>query len=79
MFDVCLKESKSFFVAKSCVVFALKQDITTQHLHTYRDGGMRGLFMGMGPRVARAGPSVGIVVSFYEVVKYVLHRQYASS
>ncbi|KAF3572961.1 hypothetical protein F2Q69_00060418 [Brassica cretica] len=34
---------------------------------------------GMGPRVARAGPAVGIVVSFYEVVKYALHRQYASS
>ncbi|XP_010521379.1 PREDICTED: mitochondrial carrier protein MTM1-like [Tarenaya hassleriana] len=45
----------------------------------WRDGGMRGLFTGIGPRVARVGPSVGIVVSFYEVVKYVLHRQYASS
>ncbi|VVB01703.1 unnamed protein product [Arabis nemorensis] len=48
-------------------------------IEVWRDGGMRGLFMGMGPRVARAGPSVGIVVSFYEVVKYVLHRPYASS
>ncbi|CAH2077732.1 unnamed protein product [Thlaspi arvense] len=48
-------------------------------IEVWRDGGMRGLFMGMGPRVARAGPSVGIVVSFYEVVKYVLHRHYASS
>ncbi|CAF2072476.1 unnamed protein product [Brassica napus] len=48
-------------------------------IEVWRDGGMRGLFTGMGPRVARAGPSVGIVVSFYEVVKYVLHRQYASS
>uniref|UniRef100_A0A1J3F921 Mitochondrial carrier protein MTM1 n=1 Tax=Noccaea caerulescens TaxID=107243 RepID=A0A1J3F921_NOCCA len=48
-------------------------------IEVWRDGGMRGLFMGMGPRVARAGPSVGIVVSFYEVVKYVLHRQYAST
>lgn len=38
-----------------------------------RDGGMKGLFMGVGPRVGRAGPSVGIVVSFYEVVKYALH------
>jgi solute carrier family 25 protein 39/40 len=35
---------------------------------------MRGLFTGVGPRVARAAPSTGIVVSFYEVVKYVLHR-----
>lgn len=42
-----------------------------------RDGGMKGLFTGVGPRVGRAGPSVGIVVSFYEVVKYVLHQQYA--
>ncbi|KAJ0251532.1 Mitochondrial carrier protein MTM1 [Hirschfeldia incana] len=48
-------------------------------IEVWRDGGMRGLFTGMGPRVARAGPSVGIVVSFYEVVKYVLHRQYSSS
>lgn len=36
---------------------------------------MRGLFTGAGPRVGRAGPSVGIVVSFYEVVKYALHHQ----
>lgn len=39
---------------------------------------MRGLFTGAGPRVGRAGPSVGIVVSFYEVVKYVLHNHYAT-
>ncbi|XP_059629100.1 mitochondrial carrier protein MTM1-like [Cornus florida] len=39
----------------------------------WRVGGMRGLFTGVGPRVGRVGPSVGIVVSFYEVVKYVLH------
>lgn len=44
-----------------------------------RDGGMKGLFTGFGPRVGRAGPSVGIVVSFYEVVKYVLHHQYSAS
>ena len=41
-----------------------------------RDGGVKGLFAGVGPRVARAGPSVGIVVSFYEVVKYTLHHRY---
>lgn len=45
----------------------------------WRDGGLKGLFAGVGPRVGRAGPSVGIVVSFYEVVKYMLHHQYASS
>ncbi|KAJ9164263.1 hypothetical protein P3X46_023864 [Hevea brasiliensis] len=45
----------------------------------WRDGGMKALFTGVGPRVARAGPSVGIVVSFYEVVKYVLQRHYATS
>lgn len=43
--------------------------------HTHRDGGIRGLFAGAGPRVVRAGPSVGIVVSFYEVVKYALHHR----
>lgn len=44
-------------------------------LEIWRDGGMRGLFTGIGPRVGRAGPSVGIVVSFYEVVKYGLHHR----
>ncbi|RLM61064.1 hypothetical protein C2845_PM14G00010 [Panicum miliaceum] len=44
----------------------------------WRSGGAKGLFTGVGPRVARAGPSVGIVVSFYEVVKYALHQRNAS-
>ncbi|KAL6982018.1 Carrier protein, mitochondrial [Sarracenia purpurea var. burkii] len=44
-------------------------------IEIWRDGGMKGLFTGVGPRVARAGPSVGIVVSFYEVVKFALHRR----
>lgn len=44
-----------------------------------RDGGLRGLFTGVGPRVGRAGPSVGIVVSFYEVVKHALHRRYSAT
>lgn len=39
------------------------------------DGGFKGLFAGVGPRVARTGPSVGIVVTFYEVVKYALHQR----
>ncbi|CAM6091412.1 unnamed protein product [Calypogeia fissa] len=38
----------------------------------WRDAGVKGLFTGVVPRVARAGPSVAIVVSFYEVVKYFL-------
>ncbi|XP_059455227.1 mitochondrial carrier protein MTM1-like isoform X2 [Corylus avellana] len=45
----------------------------------WRDGGIKGLFTGVGPRVGRAGPSVGIVISCYEVVKYVLHHHYATS
>ncbi|XP_010544792.1 PREDICTED: mitochondrial carrier protein MTM1 isoform X2 [Tarenaya hassleriana] len=44
----------------------------------WRDGGIRGLFTGIGPRVGRAGPSVAIVVSFYEVVKYSLHHLHHS-
>ncbi|CAN8286121.1 unnamed protein product [Cochlearia groenlandica] len=40
----------------------------------WRDGGVRGMFSGAGARVGRAGPSVAIVVSFYEVVKYGLHH-----
>lgn len=42
----------------------------------WRDGGMKGLFAGLGPRVGRTGPSVGIVVSFYEVVKFALHYRH---
>ncbi|KAK4436241.1 Mitochondrial carrier protein MTM1 [Sesamum alatum] len=55
--------------------------MTTRHtlLQVWRDGGMKGLFTGVGPRVGRAGPSVGIVVSFYEVVKHILHQRYATT
>ncbi|XP_039005484.1 mitochondrial carrier protein MTM1-like, partial [Hibiscus syriacus] len=42
----------------------------------WRDGRIKGLFTGLGPRVGRTGPSVGIVVSFYEVVKYALHHRH---
>ncbi|XP_057450253.1 mitochondrial carrier protein MTM1 [Lotus japonicus] len=48
-------------------------------MEVWRDGGLKGLFTGFGPRVGRAGPSVGIVVSFYEVVKYVLHHRHTTS
>jgi solute carrier family 25 protein 39/40 len=44
----------------------------------WSSGGLKGLFTGVGPRVARAGPSVGIVISCYEVVKYALSRRYNS-
>ncbi|KAK8521230.1 hypothetical protein V6N12_005140 [Hibiscus sabdariffa] len=50
-------------------VRALRMTTRQTLMEVWRDGGMRGLFTGVGPRVARAGPSVGIVVSFYEVVK----------
>eukprot|EP00897_Mesotaenium_endlicherianum_P004364 jgi/Mesen1/3956/ME000209S02967 len=40
----------------------------------WREAGFKGLFTGVGPRVGRAGPSVGIVVSLYEVVKHFLQR-----
>ncbi|MCO5581072.1 hypothetical protein L7F22_034948 [Adiantum nelumboides] len=54
---------------------------STRHvlLQIWRKEGFRGLFMGVVPRVARAGPSVGIVVSFYEVVKYALHKGHVPS
>lgn len=55
-------------------VRALKMNTRTTLAEIWRDGGMRGMFTGVGPRVARAGPSVGIVVSFYEVVKYALYE-----
>ncbi|XP_019190973.1 PREDICTED: mitochondrial carrier protein MTM1-like isoform X2 [Ipomoea nil] len=54
---------------------ALKMTTRRTLIEIWRDGGMKGLFTGVGPRVARAGPSVGIVVSFYEVVKYTLHNR----
>ncbi|XP_009377260.2 mitochondrial carrier protein MTM1 isoform X1 [Pyrus x bretschneideri] len=45
-------------------------------LEIWRDGRMKGLFMGVVPRVGRAGPSVGIVISSYEVVKYFLYYRH---
>ncbi|OIW17201.1 hypothetical protein TanjilG_02490 [Lupinus angustifolius] len=58
---------------------ALKMTTRTTLLEIWRDGGLRGLFTGVGPRVGRAGPSVGIVVSFYEVVKYALYHRHGTS
>ncbi|XP_011628452.1 mitochondrial carrier protein MTM1 [Amborella trichopoda] len=54
---------------------ALRMTTRQTLIEVWRDGGMKGLFMGAGPRVGRAGPSVGIVVSFYEVVKFSLHKR----
>ncbi|PON97518.1 Mitochondrial carrier protein [Trema orientale] len=53
----------------------LKMTTRKTLMEIWRDGGIKGLFTGVGPRVGRAGPSVGIVVSCYEVVKYVLHQR----
>ncbi|KAL1350409.1 hypothetical protein HN51_014484 [Arachis hypogaea] len=58
---------------------ALKMTTRTTLIEIWRDGGLTGLFTGVGPRVGRAGPSVGIVVSFYEVVKHALHRRQKTS
>ncbi|XP_023549594.1 mitochondrial carrier protein MTM1 isoform X1 [Cucurbita pepo subsp. pepo] len=60
-------------------VRALSMTTRQTLMEVWRDGGLKGLFAGVGPRVGRAGPSVGIVVSFYEVVKYVLHHKYPTS
>ncbi|KAK9724728.1 hypothetical protein RND81_05G095000 [Saponaria officinalis] len=57
---------------------ALRMTTKQTIMEIWRDGGMRGLFAGVGPRVARAGPSVGIVVSFYEVVKHILQTRFNS-
>ncbi|BAT87875.1 Mitochondrial carrier protein [Vigna angularis] len=53
---------------------ALNMTTRTTLVEIWRDGRLRGLFTGVGPRVFRAGPSVGIVVSFYEVVKYAIQH-----
>ncbi|XAR71664.1 hypothetical protein NMG60_11018044 [Bertholletia excelsa] len=58
---------------------ALRMTARKMLMEVWRDGGLKGLFTGVGPRVARAGPSVGIVISFYEVVKHVLHHHYATA
>lgn len=57
---------------------ARQMTMTTRQtlLEIWRDGGWKGLFTGVAPRVARAGPSVGIVVSSYEVVKYALYHRH---
>ncbi|CAI0546649.1 unnamed protein product, partial [Linum tenue] len=56
-------------------VRALSMTTRRTLMEVWRDGGMRTLFTGVGARVGRVGPSVGIVVSFYEVVKYALHSR----
>ncbi|KAF2603476.1 hypothetical protein F2Q70_00026398 [Brassica cretica] len=53
---------------------AMKMTTRQTLAEIWRDGGMRGMFSGAGPKVGRAGPSVAIVVSFYQVVKYGLHH-----
>ncbi|XP_075513292.1 mitochondrial carrier protein MTM1-like isoform X1 [Primulina tabacum] len=58
---------------------ALKMSTRQTLLEIWRDGGMKGLFTGVGPRIGRTGPSVGIVVSFYEVVKYILQNPYTAA
>ncbi|XP_004502609.1 mitochondrial carrier protein MTM1 [Cicer arietinum] len=58
---------------------ALKMTTRQTLMEIWRDGGFKGLFTGFGPRVGRAGPSVGIVVSFYEVVKFALNHRYTTS
>ncbi|KAA8516142.1 hypothetical protein F0562_019321 [Nyssa sinensis] len=58
---------------------ALKMTTKQTLLEIWRDGGIKGLYAGVGPRVGRAGPSVGIVVSFYEVVKYALHHRHSEA
>ena len=60
-------------------VRALKMTTRQTLMEIWRDGGLRGLFTGFGPRVGRAGPSVGIVVSFYEVVKFALNHRHTTS
>ncbi|XP_022147460.1 mitochondrial carrier protein MTM1 isoform X1 [Momordica charantia] len=55
---------------------ALKMTTRTTLAEIWRDGGTKGMFTGIGPRVGRAGPSVGIVVSFYELVKYALYHRH---
>ncbi|KAL1309177.1 hypothetical protein AAHE18_17G158600 [Arachis hypogaea] len=57
----------------------LQMTTRTTLIEIWRDGGLRGLFTGVGPRVGRSGPSVGIVVSFYEVVKHALHHRQKTS
>ncbi|KAF6172983.1 hypothetical protein GIB67_006359 [Kingdonia uniflora] len=59
-------------------VRALRMTTRQTLVEVWRDAGMKGLFTGAGPRVARAGPSVGIVVSFYEVMKYILHQRHTT-
>ncbi|XP_021748396.1 mitochondrial carrier protein MTM1-like isoform X1 [Chenopodium quinoa] len=57
---------------------ARQRRMTTRRtlMEIWRDGGWKGLFTGISLRVARAGPSVGIVVSSYELMKYALYRRH---
>ncbi|KAJ1414688.1 Mitochondrial carrier protein [Sesbania bispinosa] len=55
---------------------ALKMTTRTTLLEGWR---IKGAIYRRWSRVGRAGPSVGIVVSFYEVVKYALHDRHQTS
>ncbi|XP_039062002.1 mitochondrial carrier protein MTM1-like [Hibiscus syriacus] len=53
-------------------VRALRMTTRQTLTEVWRDGGMRALFTGVGPRVGRAGPSVGIVVSFAYITQLLI-------
>lgn len=75
-FRVWCAAIQNMFYGSYIYPYCLGKTSTEQLPSTWiRDGGMKGLFTGIGPRVGRAGPSVGIVVSFYELVKYALHHR----
>ncbi|KAL2892060.1 Mitochondrial carrier protein MTM1 [Bienertia sinuspersici] len=60
-------------------IYAYDEHLTSSDdfsLRICRDGGWKGLFTGVSPRVARAGPSVGIVISSYELMKYALYHRH---
>ena len=42
---------------------------------TYREGGIRGLYRGLGYTLIRAGPVAGIVLPFYEYAKEFLESK----
>lgn len=75
-FHIWLSSSVSFGILQRDPGRALKMTTRTTLAEIWRDGRIKGMFTGIGPRVGRAGPSVGIVVSFYEVMKYALHHRH---
>lgn len=70
-----LDVAKTWRQIERCPVRSREMSTIRTLLQVYREQGYKGLFTGLVPRVGRAAPSVGMVVSSYEIVKHLMRHQ----